>query len=74
MPHKPLHALRTLALRHIRLLALRPVQFRLRLVERIETRAHRVFQRAHIAARVQNFPWVRALARFARFEHDEEGV
>ena len=74
MPHELLHTVRTLALRHIRLLALRPVQFRLRRVERIEPGAQRVFQRAHVAARVQDFPGVRAFARLARLEHDEQSV
>lgn len=74
MPHELLHTIWTLALRHIRLLALRPVQFRLRRVERIEPGAQGIFQRTHVAARVQDFPGVRAFARLARFEHDEQSV
>lgn len=70
MPHETLHPLWPLALRHIRLLALRPIQFRLRLVKRIKTGAHGVLQRSNVAARVQDFPGVRAFARFAGFEHD----
>lgn len=74
MPHKLIHPIRTFALRHIRLLTLRPVQFRLRFIERIEPRAQRILQRAHVAARVQNFPGMSAFAPFARFENDQKGV
>ena len=74
MPHELIHAVWALAFRHIRLLALRPIQLCLRFVERIEARAHRIFQRAYVAARMQHFPRMRAFTSFASLEHDEQGV
>jgi hypothetical protein len=74
MPHELLHAIWTLAFCHICLFTLGPVQLLLRLVECIKSRAQRVFQRAHVAVRMQHFPRVRAFASFARLEDDEQSV
>jgi hypothetical protein len=74
MPHERFYTLWALALPHIRLLALRPVQLLLRLVKSIKLRVHGVSEGVDVAVWVDFLPWVRASTAFAGFEHDEEGI